>query len=274
MRFSDKAKAAEEFIKKNISLTPSIGIILGSGLGSFAENIKNGEYISYDRIPYFIRASVKGHKGRLSMGEIKGLKVVIMEGRIHYYEGYSMPDITFPVMVIHRLGIKSIFVTNAAGGINPDFNTGDIMLIKDHINMMGVNPLFGITDDEFEPFVVMKDAYDKGYIELAKNTAIESGIKVKSGVLAAITGPVYETQAEIEMLRRLGADAVCMSTIPEVIMARALNMRVFGVSFIANMAGGIARHEDVVKESEKNIDKFGKILTGVIEKMSNETMKQ
>lgn len=264
-----RARAAAKFIKKQTSLNPYLAVILGSGLGGFAENIETGKSIPYSKIPYFLKTAVKGHKGRLVIGKLKGIPVAAMQGRFHYYEGHSMSDIAFPVIVFNQLGIKRIIVTNAAGGINPEFETGDIMPIKDHINLMGANPMFGITDN-FEPFVNMAGAYDKEYITLSEEFALKSDIKLKKGVLAAISGPVYETPAEIEMLRRLGADAVCMSTVPEVITARALNIRVLGVSLITNKAGEHICHEDVLKESEKNIDKFSRFLTGVIETMGNE----
>ncbi|MBI3813574.1 MAG: purine-nucleoside phosphorylase [Nitrospinae bacterium] len=269
-----KAKRAAMFIRKKTGLNPHFGIILGSGLGNFAGNIEGGKSIPYGKIPHFLKTAVKGHSGRLVTGKLKGIPVAAMQGRFHYYEGHSMGEVAFPVMVFYQLGIKSLIVTNAAGGINPDFSTGDIMLIKDHINLMGANPILnliqdGITDN-FEPFVNMADAYDKGYIAISEEFALKSDIKLKKGVLAAISGPVYETPAEIEMLRRLGADAVCMSTVPEVIMARALNIRVLGVSLITNRAGETVSHNDVLKESDKNINKFSMFLAGIIEAMSNE----
>ncbi len=267
--FSGRAKITADFIKKRVSLRPYLCVILGSGLGDFAGNIENQKSISYDRIPYFLKTTVKGHTGRLVIGKLKGVPIAAMQGRFHYYEGHSMTDIAFPVMVFHRLGIKSLIVTNAAGGINPDFSPGDIMLIKDHINLMGANPMFGITDN-IEPFVNMAGAYDNGYIAISEKFALKSKIKLKKGILAAIPGPIYETPAEIEMLRRLSADAVCMSTVPEVIMARALNIKVLGVSLIANKAGKTVSHNDVLKESEKNISKFSRLLIGTIEAMSNE----
>jgi purine-nucleoside phosphorylase len=262
---TERAKKAANFIKKQADIRPFLGIILGSGLGGFAENVENKRTIPYNRIPYFVNTTVKGHTGRLVIGKIKDLPVAVMQGRFHYYEGHSMGVVAFPVMVLKQLGIKCLFVTNAAGGINPKFNTGDFMIIKDHINLMGDNPLTGIKSDEFESFINMTGAYDKEYISLGEKTASKSGIRAKSGVLAAIHGPIYETPAEIKMLRRIGADAVCMSTIPEVIMARALNLKVFGMSMITNKAGVHLCHEDVVKESGKNIERFGRLLTGIIE---------
>ena len=273
-----RANKAANFIKKQADVRPILGIILGSGLGDFAENIENKKSIPYNKIPYFVKTTVKGHTGRLVIGKIRNLPVAVMQGRFHYYEGHSMGVVTFPVRVLKHLGIRCLFVTNAAGGINPKFKTGDFMIIKDHINLMGTNPLLnqaqnGFIDSEFEPFINMTDAYDKQYIALGEKTASKSGIRVKTGVLAAIQGPIYETPAEIKMLRRLGADAVCMSTIPEVIMARALNLKVFGISLITNKAGVHLCHENVVKESEKNIERFGRLLKEIIEmvyeKMSN-----
>jgi len=267
-----RAKKAANFIKKQADVRPVLGIILGSGLGDFVENIENKITIPYNKIPYFVKTTVKGHTGRLVIGKIRDLPVAVMQGRFHYYEGHSMGVVTFPVRVLKHLGIRCLFVTNAAGGINPKFKTGDFMIIKDHINLMGTNPLLnqaqnGFIDSEFEPFINMTDAYDKQYISLGEKTASKSGIRAKTGVLAAIQGPIYETPAEIKMLRRLGADAVCMSTIPEVIMARALNLKVFGISLITNKAGVHLCHENVVKESEKNIKRLGIFLTVMIENL-------
>lgn len=269
---SERAKKATNFIKNQTDVRPIIGIILGSGLGDFVENIENKKSIPYNKIPYFVNTTVKGHAGRLVIGKIRDLPAAVMQGRFHYYEGHSMGVVTFPVRVLKHLGIRCLFVTNAAGGINPKFKTGDFMIIKDHINLMGTNPLLnqaqnGFIDSEFEPFINMTDAYDKQYISLGEKTALKSGIRVKKGVLAAIQGPIYETPAEIKMLKRLGADAVCMSTIPEVIMARTLNLKVFGISLITNRAGVHLCHENVVKESENNIERFGRLLTGIIEKI-------
>ena len=267
-----RAKKAANFIKKQADVRPVLGIILGSGLGDFVENIENKITIPYNKIPYFVKTTVKGHTGRLVIGKIRNLPVAVMQGRFHYYEGHSMGVVTFPVRVLKQLGIRCLFVTNAAGGINPKFKTGDFMIIKDHINLMGTNPLLnqaqnGFIDSEFEPFINMTYAYDKQYISLGEKTASKSGIRAKTGVLAAIQGPIYETPAEIKMLRRLGADAVCMSTIPEVIMARALNLKVFGISLITNKAGVHLCHENVVKESEKNIKRLGIFLTVMIENL-------
>lgn len=276
---TERAKKAANFIKKQADVRPILGIILGSGLGDFVENIENKKSIPYSKIPYFVNTTVKGHTGRLVIGKIRDLPVAVMQGRFHYYEGHSMGVVTFPVRVLKQLGIKCLFLTNAAGGINPNFKTGDFMIIKDHINLMGTNPLLnqaqnGFINAEFEPFVNMTDAYDKQYLSLGEKTASKSGIRAKTGVLAAIQGPIYETPAEIKMLRRLGADAVCMSTIPEVIMAKALNLKVFGISLITNKAGVHINHKSVVRESEKNIERFGRLLTGIIERiykaMSNE----
>lgn len=272
MEVSNKAEISAEFIRRQTELNPYLGIILGSGLADFIKNIENKKSIPYDEIPYFAKTGVEGHPGKLILGKISGLPVAAMQGRFHYYEGHSMTEVIFPVMVLYQLGIKTLIVTNAAGGINRDFESGDIMLIKDHINLMGINPVLTLIQDgmmynKLEPFVNMTDVYDKQYILLAEETALKTGIILKNGILAAVQGPVYETPAEVEMLRRLGADAVCMSTIPEVIMAKALNIKILGVSLIANMAGSHTKHEDVVKKSEKNMDNFGKILTGVIEKI-------
>lgn len=272
MEVSNKAEISAEIIRRQTELNPYLGIILGSGLADFIKNIENKKSIPYDEIPYFAKTGVEGHPGRLILGKISGLPVAAMQGRFHYYEGHTMTEVVFPVMVLYQLGIKTLIVTNAAGGINRDFESGDIMLIKDHINLMGINPVLtliqdGMMHNKLEPFVNMTDVYDKQYILLAEETALKAGIILKNGILAAVQGPVYETPAEVEMLRRLGADAVCMSTIPEVIMAKALNIKILGVSLIANMAGSHTKHEDVVKKSEKNIDNFGKILTGLIEKI-------
>jgi purine-nucleoside phosphorylase len=247
---------AAQYLKEKYADTPEIGLILGSGLGVLAEEITNPVVIPYNEIPNFPVSTVEGHKGQLVFGELSGKKVVAMQGRFHYYEGYSFQQVTFPVRVMKQLGVQTLIVTNAAGGVNESFEPGDLMIITDHINNMGGNPLIGPNDSKFGPrFPDMSEAYDKEYRQLAKEIAQKLNIPVREGVYVANTGPIYETPAEVRMLRTLGADAVGMSTVPEVIVARHMGMKVLGISCISNMAAGILdqplTHDEVIETTEK-----------------------
>ncbi len=262
-------KKAAEYLKAIIKESPRIGIILGSGLGPLAEKIENPIYISYDDIPGFPETTVEGHAGRFVFGDFMGKKVIAMQGRFHYYEGKQPSDIILPVRVMKLLGVDILLVTNAAGGINKEFNPGDIMLIKDHINLSGMNPLIGINDEDMGPrFPDMTFAYDTTLQEQVLSIAKDEKIDLKTGVYAMMSGPSYETPAEIKMLRILGADAVGMSTVPEVITANHAGMKVIGISCITNMAAGVLdkslRHEEVIETAEKSRDKFIKLITSVI----------
>ena len=263
---------AVEFIKEKIgNLEPEIGIILGSGLGDLAD-----EYceiaIPYSEIPGFETSNVSGHKSRLVFAEICGKKVAMMQGRFHYYEGYPIQKVVFPVKVMKKLGIKTLIVTNAAGGVNPDFKPADLMIITDHINHMSINPLIGKNDDTMgERFPDMSEVYTAKYISLAENIANKLGITLQKGVYMAFTGPSYETPAEVRMARVIGADAVGMSTVPEAITARWAGMNVIGLSCICNSAAGVSTvglsHSDVIKAASDAKDKFKKLVKEIIKEI-------
>lgn len=231
---------AAEYIKAQISTLPEIGVILGSGLGSLAEKLEDPFFINYGDIPGFPRSTAPGHKGRLAFGRLAGKKLVCMQGRFHFYEGYKMSEIALPVRTLKLLGIKTLIVTNAAGGVNTSFEVGDLMLIKDHINMMGTNPLIGPNADDFgERFPDMSKSYTPALRELAKKAAAKLGMSLHEGVYCACTGPSYETPAEIRAFRILGADTVGMSTVPEVIVAGHCGLPVLAISLVTNMAAGV-----------------------------------
>ena len=249
------AKKSAEYIQSKLKVTPEIGLILGSGLGILAEEIEDAVAIPYSEIPNFPVSTVHGHAGQLVIGQLSGKTVIAMQGRFHHYEGYTMDKVTFPVRVMKLLGVEKLIVTNAAGGVNKDFTPGDLMLITDHINMMG-NPLIGANDERFGPrFPDMSTAYDREFQQLARTVAADLNIKIQEGVYLGLTGPTYETPAEIRMIRTLGGDAVGMSTVPEVIVANHSSMRVLGISCITNMAAGILdqplNHEEVIETTEK-----------------------
>lgn len=257
----DNVNETAEFIRSKTSYRPEVAVILGSGLGDLVELIENQEIIEYKDIPNFPVSTVSGHKGRLVFGKLNGKDVMAMQGRFHYYEGYKMRDVAYPVYVMKLFGIKSLIVSNAAGGINRSFDQGTLMIINDHINLFGDNPLIGKNDERFGPrFPGMSEAYNKEYIELAEKIAKDNGIAYKQGVYAGLTGPYYETAAEIRYLNTIGADAVGMSTVPEVITANYLGLKVLGISCITNMATGIAEveheHEAVVETAKRVSDTF------------------
>jgi purine-nucleoside phosphorylase len=227
---------ATEFIRGKAELAPEIGIILGTGLGSLADEINVEEKISYQDIPHFPVSTVESHAGRLIFGHLGGKNLVAMQGRFHYYEGYDMHQVTFPVRVMKALGVGTLVVSNACGGLNPLFESGDIMVITDHINLLGSNPLFGPNDDSLGPrFPDMCRCYDPELIRLAENVALNTGLKLQKGVYVAVAGPNLETAAEYRFLRSIGADVVGMSTVPEVIVARHQGMRVLGFSLVTDM---------------------------------------
>lgn len=245
-----------EYIKANVDYKPEVGIILGSGLGDLVDSVKNPIYIEYKDIPNFPVSTVSGHQGRLVFGEINGKKVMLMQGRFHFYEGYTMKQVTYPVYVMNQLGIDKMVVTNACGGINTELSPGTLMLITDFINLFGTNPLIGVNDERFGVrFPDMSEPYKLDMIATAKKIASELGIQCKSGVYAGFTGPYYETAAEIKMIGRHGADAVGMSTVPETIVANYLGMNVLGIACITNMATGIQTmkhsHDRVVEIAKK-----------------------
>lgn len=246
-----KIQETAQWLKERISTQPKTAIILGTGLGRLAEEIKVKARISYNDIPHMPVSTVEGHSGCLIVGELGGKDILAMQGRFHYYEGYSMKEVTFPIRVMHELGIKTLFVSNAGGGMNPDFEIGDLMIITDHINFFPEHPLHGPNFPTGPRFPDMSEAYDKGLIALADRIAQEKGIKVQHGVYLGTQGPTYETPAEYRMFHILGADSVGMSTVPEVIVANHCGMKVFGMSIITDLGveGKIVEvsHEEVQK---------------------------
>ncbi len=259
-------------IKSQISIQPVVGIILGSGLNGLADSVQGAVHIAYNDLPNFPVSTVHGHVGRFVIGELEGKPVLVMQGRIHYYEGYTMGQVTLPVRVMQRMGIPSMIVTNAAGGVHPDFEPGDVMLITDQLNLMGMsglNPLMGPNLDEIGPrFPDMSQPYDKAYGDLARSVAKENGITLREGVYAGLSGPSFESPADLRFLRNAGADAVGMSTVPEVIIARHGNMRVLGLSGISNKANldgsTITTHEEVIEAGKVITPKVEKIVRGVL----------
>lgn len=254
--------------EKTKNFAPEIGIILGSGLGEFADEHCDIA-ISYSEIPNFIKSTVKGHKGRLVFAVINGKRVVMMQGRNHFYEGHTMREITYPVKVMKKLGVNTLILTNAAGAVNENFAPSDLMLITDHINNMGTNPLLGANDETLgERFPDMSEVYKKKLIALAEKCAEKLGIKLQKGVYLANSGPSYETPAEIRMARVLGADAVGMSTVPEAIVANYCKMEVLGISCISNAASGIGdsslSHEEVIDVTNQSKSKFKELLSSII----------
>ncbi|TQS74473.1 purine-nucleoside phosphorylase [Ornithinibacillus gellani] len=265
---------ATEYLTGRIQQKPEIGLILGSGLGVLGDEVEQATIIPYEEIPHFPTSTVAGHKGQLVIGTLEGKTVLAMQGRFHYYEGYTMQQVTFPVRVMKQLGIHSVIVTNAAGGVNTSFSPGDLMLITDHINQMGDNPLIGPNiSEQGERFPDMSKVYDRSLLQLANSCANELGISVEQGVYVGNSGPTYETPAEINMLRILGGDAVGMSTVPEVIVAAHTGMRVLGISCISNMAAGILdqplTHEEVMETTEKVKTDFLSFVKRIVNRISN-----
>ena len=268
---------AASFIQSKTSHKPEIGLILGSGLSPLAEEIEAADYISYRDIPHFPYSSVPGHAGRLVIGKLAGKSVLVMQGRTHFYEGYTPQHITVPVRVMQAMGIKTLIVTNAAGGINPNFNAGDLMLIVDHINFVGLagnNPLRGPNLDELGPrFPNMTQPYDSGLLSLARKVAGDNDITLQEGVYTFVAGPSFESPAEIRFLGLMGSDAVGMSTVPEAIVANHNGMRVLGISSITNVAvqqtesGKETTHEEVLETGQIIVPKLMKLLKGVLTEM-------
>ncbi len=261
-----------DYIKDKIKNQPEIGIVLGSGLGDFADAIEDKVEIPYTEIPGFPVSTVKGHDGKLIFGHINSKEVCVMKGRIHYYEGYDIKEVVYPIEVLAGLGIKTIILTNAAGGVNTDFEPADLMIITDHINLMGKNPLIGPNDEDLgSRFPDMTDLYNKELVEVAENSAKKLGIDIKEGVYMYFTGPSYETAAEVRMARILGADAVGMSTVPEAIIARHRGLKILGISTITNISTGILDtpldHTEVVEVGKEVAGKFKELLKEIIEEI-------
>ena len=268
----EKIKESAAFIQSKTLIKPSIGIILGTGLGGLVKEINVIDTISYEDIPNFPVSTVESHSGKLIFGELGGKKVVAMQGRFHYYEGYSLQQVTFPVRVMKLLGIERLFVSNASGGVNPDFEVGEIMIQDDHINLFPGNPLIGKNINELGPrFPDMSDPYDPSMIELAKNIASENNIKVSVGTYAGLTGPTLETPAEYRYVRNIGADAVGMSTVPEVIVARHMEIPCFAISIITDLGvpGKIQKVsvQDVIEVASRQEPKMTLIMRELISRI-------
>lgn len=257
-----------QLIRSKSEMKPEVGVILGSGLGSIADNVEERVVIPYTEIPHFHGTSVQGHKGQMILGRFKGIPTVFLEGRFHYYEGYPMSEVVFPTRVVCALGINTLILTNAAGAVNTRFRAGDIMLMEDHINLMGDNPLKGPNIAELGPrFPDLTEAYDLKIRELVLEKAKQLEIPLQKGVYAAMIGPTYETPAEVRMLRALGADAVGMSTVPESIAANHLGVRVLGFSLMTNLAAGLSptklSHDEVMETSGLGVGKIQAILESI-----------
>lgn len=268
-----RAEQAARTIRSRTSLEPQIALVLGSGLGGFADEFDEATAIPYGEIPGFPTSTAEGHAGRLIIGKVESVPVVAMQGRVHFYEGYSLEEVTFPVRVFKLLGIKRLVLTNAAGGIDIELNQGALMVISDHINYMGVNPLRGPNDERFGPrFPDLSEAYSRDLQEQAIQEARTLGIEIRRGIYAALAGPSYETPAEIHMLRSFGADAVGMSTVPETIVARQMGIDVLGISCITNMAAGISdepiNHAEVMETGQRVRATFTRLLRGVISRLA------
>lgn len=264
-----KLKETSEYLRQRIQKKPHIAIVLGSGLGSLTNFMENKLEIPYDEIPNFPRTTVPGHEGRLIFGELGGRDIVAMKGRFHYYEGWNMNEVVFPLRIFKLLGIENLILTNAAGGINTQFKPGDLMLIKDHIGFLADNPLRGTNLDELGPrFPDMSQIYDRELMELSTECAIKLQCEIRRGVYAYAKGPSFETPSEIRAFRVLGADAVGMSTVPEAITARHMGMKVLGISCITNMAAGVLdqvlNHEEVIETGKKVEAKFAKLVTEIV----------
>ena len=265
----ERAEHATRVIRSRISVEPRIALVLGSGLGGFADDFEEAVGIPYEDIPGFVRSTAQGHAGRLVIGKIDSVPVVAMQGRVHYYEGYSLEEVTFAVRTFGLLGVKTLVLTNAAGGINVQLTQGALMVISDHLNLMGVNPLRGPNDERFGPrFPDMSAVYSAELQELVVEEAKAIGVEVRRGIYGALSGPSYETPAEIHLLRNLGADAVGMSTVPEAIVARHMGLEVLGISCITNMAAGISdepiNHEEVMATGDRVRETFAELLRRVI----------
>ena len=272
MNYLEKIEASVAFIKGKTDYIPSIGLVLGSGLGSMADKVEEAFEMDYSDIPHFPASTVEGHEGKLVIGKLNGKVVIAMKGRVHFYEGYSMQEISFPVRVMKALGIDTLIVTNASGGLNPEFHAGMLMFIEDHINLMGDNPLIGENHSELGPrFPDMSTVYNKSLIALAKETAKRLDISINSGVHSAISGPYYLSKSELRMVRKMGADTVGMSTIPEVIVAAHAGLKVLGICCITDMAIPDdlepLTHDRVVEVANRTRPKFIQLVSEIIKEM-------
>jgi purine-nucleoside phosphorylase len=269
----DRAERAARMIRARVQMEASVAVVLGSGLGGFADELSDAKAIPYDEIPGFARATVEGHAGRLVIGKVGDSPIVAQQGRFHFYEGYSLEEVTFPIRVLKLLGVQTLILTNASGALNVEFSPGSLMVITDHINLMGVNPLTGPNDERFGPrFPDMTSVYSPDLQDIVLDEARAMGLEMRRGVYASLTGPSYETPAEIHMVRSLGADAVGMSTVPEAIVARHMDMQVVGISCITNLAAGVtdrpADHTQVIATGERVQESFTELLRRVIPKLA------
>jgi purine-nucleoside phosphorylase len=281
----EKAQEAAEFIRSKYDKDIKIALVLGSGLGAFADEVENPVFVHYEDIPHFQKSTVQGHAGRLVLGKVEGISVAVQQGRFHYYEGYDIAQVVFPIRTFGVLGIKNLILTNAAGSARTSLKQGSLMLIRDHINLMGVNPLRGANDERFGPrFPDMTNVYDSQFQQIAMKEARKIAQErfesrkdaelqhfLRRGVYTALSGPCYETPAEIHMLRQLGADAVGMSTVPEAIAARHQGMKILGISCITNLAAGMSdepiNHDEVMETGARVADIFKELLRRIIPKL-------
>ena len=263
------------YLLERMPARPKLAVVLGSGLGGFSDELTDGVEISYSEVPGWPRSTAVGHAGKLVFGRLGSVDLAVLSGRAHLYEGYSPARVTYAMRILHLLGVKSVVLTNAAGGINLSFQQGALVLISDHINLQGLNPLVGANEEDFGPrFPDMSDVYSERFREIAKKTAAESGIPLAEGVYAAVLGPSYETPAEIRFLRTIGADLVGMSTVPEAIVANHMGMNVLAISCVTNMAAGILNqkinHEEVLETGRQVRKTFVRLLKAVIPKLDVE----
>ena len=265
----ERAEHATRIIRARMNVEPRVAVVLGSGLGGFADDFEEAVGIPYEDIPGFKQSTAQGHAGRLVVGKVDGVPLLAMQGRVHYYEGYSLEEVTFPMRTFGLLGIKTVILTNAAGGINVELQQGALMVLSDHLNLMGASPLRGPNDERFGPrFPDMSVVYSPELQELVVEEARAIGVEVRRGIYGALAGPSYETPAEIVMLRNLGADAVGMSTVPEAIVARHMGLEVLGISCITNMAAGLSDqpidHEEVMATGDRVRGTFTELLRRVV----------
>jgi purine-nucleoside phosphorylase len=270
-----RAESAARFLESQSGLFPKIGLVLGSGLGAFADELSEATRIPYENIPFFPRSTAIGHAGQMVIGKVGAVPVAVMQGRVHLYEGYSVQEVAFPVRVMGLMGIHSLMLTNAAGGINLEYKQGALVVLTDHLNLQGQNPLVGANDERLgQRFPDMTQAYFKPYREIALAAAKQLGKPMHQGIYAGLLGPSYETPAEIRYLRTIGADLVGMSTVPEVIAARHMGLKVLAISCVTNMAAGILdqviNHEEVLKTGERVKEDFVELLRAVLPKIAAE----
>ena len=269
----ERAEEAARMIRSRATADVSVAVVLGSGLGAFAEDLTDAVSIPYHEIPGFARSTVEGHAGKLVIGKAGEITIAAMQGRFHFYEGYSLEDVTFPTRVLKLLGVRTLVLTNAAGTLNVEFTPGSLMIISDHLNLLGDNPLRGVNDPRFGPrFPDLSSVYSPELQSLVIDEGSRMGLEVRRGIYAALAGPSYETPAEIHMLRSLGADAVGMSTVPEAIVARHMSMRVVGISCITNLAAGVSDvpvdHSQVMATGERVREKFSELLRRIIPRLA------